>query len=293
LIESIHFTSQTMSPEDTGWKSLSVNISDIAAMGGTPTAALFSMGISRDKEVSFLESFLSGFNGLAQQTGVVLVGGDTVESPRATVITITLLGHCPQGRVVYRSGAQVDDDIWVTGPLGNAAAGLFLLLHKAPSDHRGYESLLEAHKRPKPRLEVGKGLGQRRLANAMIDVSDGIAKDLGHICQESHTGALLYGSSIPMSGQMLKLAAAEGKNPMDWAFHGGEDYELVFTASAKNRKAVEDLTESIMGLSAARIGTVTKGHGVKIEMPTGVAELPSGGYRHFAENPFKRQNLDK
>jgi thiamine-monophosphate kinase len=282
LIEGIHFTSQTLSAEDLGWKSLAVNISDIAAMGGTPTAAFFSIGMAQDAEVSFLEAFLCGFNALAEQTAVALAGGDTVESPSSMVITITLLGHCPKDRPVYRSGAQKGDDIWVSGPLGNAAAGLFLLLNKAPSDHAGHETLIKAHQKPKPRLEMGKALGQRGLANAMIDISDGIAKDLGHICQESNTGAIIEGPSIPMSKQMMGLAAQEGKDPMVWALHGGEDYELLFTASTQQRKDVEAITETTQGFPATRIGTITKGDGVKIETNGGIEELLTGGYRHFS-----------
>lgn len=282
LFEGVHFTAKTLSAEDLGWKSLAVNISDIAAMGGTPTAAFLSMAISQDTEVVFVESFLAGFNALAKETSVVLAGGDTVQSPSAAVITITLVGHCRKGRVVYRSGAQVGDDIWVTGPLGNAGAGLFLLLGEDPSDHGGYESLVEAHKRPKPRLDAGKALGEKRLATAMIDVSDGIAKDLCHICHESHIGALLQGSSIPMSEQIVRLAAQKDKDPMDWALNSGEDYELLFTASANNRKPVEALTRAILGIPAVRIGTIINGGGVKIQTATGVSDLPSGGYSHFA-----------
>lgn len=282
LFEGVHFTARTLSAEDLGWKSLAVNISDIAAMGGTPMAAFLSIAIHQDTKVVFVESFLAGFNALAQETGVVLAGGDTVESPSATVVTVTLVGNCPKGQVVYRSGAQAGDDIYVTGPLGNAGAGLFLLLGEAPSGHSGYESLIEAHQRPKPRLHVGRALGEKRLANAMIDISDGIAKDLGHICHESLAGALLQSRDIPMSGELLKLAAQKNKDPMDWALNSGEDYELLFTASAKNRNAVAAVTTAILGIPADRIGTITKRRGIKIQTPAGERNLPLVGYSHFA-----------
>jgi thiamine-monophosphate kinase len=285
LVEGVHFTPQTLSPEDIGWKALAVNISDVAAMGGMPSTAFLSMGISRATGVNFIESFLDGFNVLAEKTGVVLAGGDTVESPSSIVITITLLGNCPKDSVVYRSGAKVGDDIWVTGPLGNSAAGLFLLSDKSILDYSGYESLIEAHKRPMPRLDMGKALGGSHLAHAMIDVSDGIAKDLSHICQESDTGALLHPSSVPMAKEMQQLAAQAGKDPMDWALHGGEDFELLFTASAQDRKEVEALTEATLGIPAARIGTITEGDRVKIQTSTGPENLSSGGYHHFAKYP--------
>jgi thiamine-monophosphate kinase len=282
LFEEVHFTAETLSAEDLGWKSLAVNISDIAAMGGTPTAAFLSMAISQDTDVAFVESFFSGFNTLAKKTGIILAGGDTVRSPAAAVITVTLIGNCPKGGVVYRAGAQIGDDIYVTGPLGDAGAGLFLLLSKGPAAHSGYESLIEAHQRPKPRLEVGKALGRKHLANAMIDISDGIAKDLDHICRASHAGALLESRSIPISEPLLRLAAGNNMDPMDWVLNSGEDYELLFTASKNNRKSIAAVTEAILGTPAAMIGIVTKGQGIKIRTPAGEADLPAGGYSHFA-----------
>jgi thiamine-monophosphate kinase len=151
LIEGIHFTTKTLPPEALGWKALAVNMSDIAAMGGTPHTAFLSIGIKPETEVSFIESFMAGFQALAGKTDIVLAGGDTVESPSSAVITVTLLGDCLPEHLVYRSGARVGDDVWVTGPLGNAAAGLFLLLNKKDSELSGYESLIIAHQKPIPR----------------------------------------------------------------------------------------------------------------------------------------------
>ena len=282
LIENIHFTPKTLSAEDLGWKCLAVNISDIAAMGGTPTTAFFSIGARQNTQVSFLEAFLRGFNALAEQTPVALAGGDTVESPSSTVVTLTLVGHCPKGQVVYRSGALEGDDIWVSGPLGDAAAGLFILLNKTPSDRRGYERCIEAHQRPRPPVNMGKMLGEKGLANAMIDISDGIAKDLGHICQESHTGAIIHGPSIPMSEHMMRIATQEQKDPMAWAVHGGEDYGLLFTASSQKRKDVKTLTEKTQGTPAIRIGTITKDGGLKLDNGKGITDLATGGYHHFS-----------
>jgi len=282
LIEGIHFTDQTLSPEALGWKALAVNISDIAAMGGTPRTAFLSIGIKPETEVSFLESFMAGFNTLAEKTGIVLAGGDTVESPTSGVVTITLLGDCLPEHVVYRSGARVGDDLWVTGPLGDAAAGLFLLQNKQAPAPSGYESLVRAHQKPMPPFELGKALGESGLVHAMIDISDGIAKDLGHICEQSGTGALLQATSIPMSDRLQRLAAEVEKSPLDWTLHGGEDYELLFTASSADEEKIVTLTSKVSGTPVAKIGTIIHEDGIWLETEKGKERLRSGGYVHFS-----------
>ena len=282
LIQGIHFTDQTLPPEALGWKALAVNISDIAAMGGTPRTAFLSMGLKRESRISYLESFMAGFKGLADETAVVLAGGDTVESPSFVAVTVTLLGDCLPENLVYRSGARVGDDLWVTGPLGNAAGGLFLLREGLSSEPSGYVSLIQAHQRPAPRLGEGIALGESGLVHAMIDISDGIAKDLGHICEQSHTGALLQATSIPMSDALLRLAADAKKSPLDWALHGGEDYELLFTASSSDEQKIVSLTTEVSGSPPVKIGTVIKEDGIWLEGETGRNRLRSGGYVHFS-----------
>ena len=282
LIEGVHFTARTLSPEALGWKALAVNISDIAAMGGTPRTAFLSVGIKPETEVRFIESFMAGFKALADKTGIVLAGGDTIESPTSAVITITLLGDCLLEHVVYRSGARVGDDVWVTGPLGDAAAGLFLLQNKqAPATSR-YESLVRAHQEPMPPLDAGKALAERGLAHAMIDISDGIAKDLGHICEQSGVGAVVQGSSIPMSRNLLKLAAEAEKSALQWALHGGEDYELLFTASPADKEEIRSLTAKFSSTPATTIGTIIQDETVWLETERGKDRLERGGYLHFS-----------
>jgi thiamine-monophosphate kinase len=282
LIEGTHFTASTLPPEALGWKALAVNISDIAAIGGTPHTAFLSIGMKPETEVGFLEALMAGFGALAGKTDIVLAGGDTVESPSAAVITITLLGECLPEHLVYRAGARVGDDIWVTGPLGNAAAGLFLLLNKKASKLSGYESLVAAHQRPIPRLEMGQALGKSGLAHAMIDISDGVAKDLGHICEESHTGALLQPASVPMSVELNRLATEVDKSPLDWALYGGEDYELLFTASSADQEKIVSLTTKVSGSPATKIGTIVRENGIWLETHEGKKPLKPGGFIHFS-----------
>lgn len=281
LIEGIHFTGHTMPPEALGWKALAANISDIAAMGGAPHTAFLSIGLKSGTKVSFLESFMAGFKTLADKTGIVLAGGDTVESPSSAVVTITLLGDCLKECVVYRSGARVGDDVWVTGPLGNAAAGLFLLQNQDLDVSPEYESLVQAHQRPMPPLELGKALAQSGLVRAMIDISDGIAKDLGHICEQSGVGSELQGASIPMSSNLLKLAHEVKKSPLQWAFHGGEDYELLFTASSSDKEKIVLLGTRISGTPPTRIGTIIQEGGTWLKTEKGREPLRAGGYVHF------------
>ncbi len=282
LIEGIHFTDQTLSPEALGWKAIAVNISDIAAMGGTPRTAFLSIGLKAESKASFLESFMAGFNALAEKTGIVLAGGDTVECPSLVLVTITLLGDCLPGSVVYRSGARVGDDVWVTGPLGNAAGGLFVLRNKQAGASYGYESLVRAHQKPVPRLDMGTALGESGLAHAMIDISDGIAKDLGHVCEQSGVGAVLQEASIPMSSNLLRLAGETEKRPLEWVLHGGEDYELLFTASPSDREKVESLSAKVSNTPATKIGTIIPEDGIWLETEAGKEPLSPGGYLHFS-----------
>ena len=282
LVEGIHFTTRTMPDQALGWKALAVNVSDIAAMGGRPHTAFLSLGMTGDTAVDFVESFMTGFEALAGQAGIALAGGDVVEVESSRVISVSLLGDCVEDRVVYRSGARAGDDLWVTGPLGDAAAGLFLLLHQDAAAAAEYESLVLAHQRPMPRHELGRALAEKGLARAMIDLSDGIAKDLGHICEESGTGAIVQADSLPLSRELGELAAKADKSPLDWALHGGEDYEILFTAPPAAEGQIVSLTTEILGAPAVRIGTMVKGEGLWLETNEGRQPLRSGGYTHFS-----------
>ena len=283
LIEGIHFTDQTLSPEALGWKALAVNVSDIAAMGGTPKTAFLSLALKGETKVQFLDAFLAGFKDLSEKTGVVLAGGDTVESPSCAVVTVMLLGACPKKRVVYRSGAKVGDHIWVTGRLGDAAGGLFLLKDKGGPTPLEYASLIMAHQRPMPPFELGRALGEAGLAHAMIDLSDGVAKDLGHICEQSGVGALLQGASVPMSDPLKKLADQVPYPALGWALQGGEDYELLFTASPTAEPRILSLSAKVSDGGATRIGKIIDDRGIWVNTPEGRNRLVSPGFLHFSK----------
>ncbi len=281
LVEGVHYNPETSSYEDIGWKALAVNLSDVAAMGGTPHTAFLSIGLRSSTPVSMLEAFMQGFQEMAREASVFLAGGDTVAVRSDSIISVTVLGRCSPKGVIYRSGARLGDDVWVSGFLGNAAAGLEILLTNQDKKGMVRDVLIPAHRRPAPRLKLGKALGESGLVHAMIDLSDGVAKDLRHICDESNVGAVLDRASIPLSEPLQILAEDLLHDPFDWALNGGEDYELLFTSSAEDRKKIEELTLNILGRPATRIGLVVKERGLWLQTSNQRTQLPHGGYAHF------------
>ncbi|HSA22081.1 MAG TPA: thiamine-phosphate kinase [Myxococcota bacterium] len=206
LLERVHFEAAWLSAEDLGHKSMAVNLSDVAAMGGEAVAALLALGLPPGLEVAWVEGLRDGLVGCARAYGLELVGGDTVSAPGGAVVCLTVLGRAPADEVVLRSGGQPGDRVLATGPLGDSAAGLHLLrgggAGLAPEDRA---ALLLAHRRPEPQLALGRELARRRLAHAMIDVSDGLVQDLGHICERSGLGAELDADGLPLSAAARRL----------------------------------------------------------------------------------------
>ncbi|MSP39216.1 MAG: thiamine-phosphate kinase [Deltaproteobacteria bacterium] len=260
LIENIHFNLKWTSLFDLGYKSLAVNLSDIAAMGGVPAYAMLSLGIPAKFDSRQIDEFFRGFNSLARKTQVALIGGDTNISP-TLIISVCLIGAPPE-QPVQRSGAKVGDDIYVTGTLGDSALGLELLRKKS----RGTQSatmlrLLARHHRPTPRLAAGALLAQQKCATAMIDISDGLLQDLGHICKASDTGAAVSNEKLPLSTAYRALA---GKNGTSLALSGGEDYELLFCARRHQRQRLETLARQAQ-VKITRIGScVTTKQGITV-----------------------------
>lgn len=242
LVEGRHFA-RDVSPRSLGHKSLAVNLSDLAAMGAAPRWALLALGVPAADE-KWLEAFSAGFFSLADRYGVELIGGDTT---RASAITISIvaLGEVPAGVAMYRSAARPADDVWVSGEVGGAA----LALHRP--------DIAEAARRlhePEPRVELGERL--RGLAHAAIDVSDGLAGDLGHILERSQVGAVIDYERIPRPEVLRTLGQHELAR--DCVLAGGDDYELLFTAVPQHREAIEALSGEL-GLALSRIGAIHAG----------------------------------
>ena len=281
LVAGVHFPTAT-SARDLGWKSLAVNLSDLAAMGATPAWALLALTLPEDDH-AFVEAFADGFAELAAQHHVALVGGDTTRGPLA--VTVVVHGFAPPGQALRRDGAQVGDQVFVTGTLGDAAAGLRCLDHRdpqasrlfnAPADTR--ENLLARLNRPTPRITAGAAL--RGQASACIDVSDGLLADLGHVALQSGVAIEVDASRLPTSPALLALFDAGERLALQAG--GGDDYELAFTAPpARAADALRDLSRA--GCGATRIGRVVAGKGVRLLNGDGrEIAVSRRGWDHFS-----------
>lgn len=281
LIEDIHFRRDYTPARLLGHKALAVNLSDIAAMGGTPREFLLTLAIPHEFDEAYLDEFFSGLLALADATSTVLIGGDLSASTSGLVIVITVLGDCPVHQAVRRDGAMPGDLIYVTGRLGLSALGLALL----QSGIRLSESLPEwqrrallAHLAPQPRLAIGKYLGEHRLADAMIDVSDGLSSDLFHICNESGVGAVIFSDCLPV----VREARDVGLDPLGAALHGGEDYELLFTVKKQKAHLLIEAQSAFPDIPLTCIGQIIgEPRKMYLESEGQRDALQPQGYDHF------------
>lgn len=281
MVAGVHFPAQ-MRARDLGWKSLAVNLSDLAAMGATPAWALLALTLP-ESDRAFVADFAEGFAELAAQHRVALVGGDTTRGPLS--VTVVAHGFLPPDRALRRDGAQVGDLVFVSGTLGDAAAGLRCLdprdphaqsLFNAAPDTR--EFLVERLHRPTPRIAIGVAL--REFASACIDISDGLLADLGHVAARSDVGIEIDALPLPASSALLALFDADERLALQAA--GGDDYELAFCVPAAHVAAMQrDLAR--LGGGATRIGRVVAGQGVRLLDADG-SEIPlrRAGWEHFA-----------
>ncbi|HEY6986145.1 MAG TPA: thiamine-phosphate kinase [Rhodanobacteraceae bacterium] len=277
LVEHVHFPVATR-PEDIGWKALAVNLSDLAAMGATPAWALLGLTLlSADED--FIARLADGFAALAAQHGVALIGGDTTRGPLA--INVSAFGFVPSGRALLRSGARAGDHVFVTGTLGDAAAGLrfpFEGLFQTAASAEACDALRARLDRPTPRIAAGVVL--RGIASACIDVSDGLIADLGHIARASRVGIEVAAAELPASPALLQAFDPPERTVLQAT--GGDDYELAFTLAPKNEAAtLRDLAKA--GCGATRIGRVVEGSGARLLDAKGTEiALPRQGWEHFS-----------
>jgi thiamine-monophosphate kinase len=229
LVEGVHFLRYKSSPEDVGWKAAAVNLSDIAAMGGTPVATFLSIALPKEAQGEWVERFIKGYEKISRRYNVPLLGGDTTSSLRDIVINVGVLGRAPSGRCIKRNGALAGHSIYVTGNLGDSAAGLQAILNDWEMTP-AVTSLINSHMKPTPRLREGYALMNTGLIGAMMDISDGIASDLNHILRASEVGAQVSLDKIPMSDDLKSICKIYELDPYALAVGGGEDYELLFTA---------------------------------------------------------------
>lgn len=274
-VEGVHFTLQASEPQHVGRKSLAVNLSDIAAMGGEPCYALVSLVLPQRLPVEVLDGIYMGLRLEAEQYDVSIVGGNIAGAGKAdlVMIDITLLGFVERGHAILRSGAQVGDFVCVTGTLGDAAAGLFTLLHpQYPYPSYALEAVQSRQRTPQARVQVGRVLAQfaPHSVTAMLDISDGLSGDLGHLCERSQVGARIEAANLPLSCAMQSVAVAVQANPSDWALHGGEDYELLFSVTPNMAQRVIEAVQTATAIPVTIIGTIR-------DASEGMSLVQSGG----------------
>ena len=279
LIEDIHFKRAWIDPYHLGKKALAVNVSDIAAMGGTPNYFLISLGLPKNLPLSFITTFYRGLKEGAKRFHVDLIGGDTSVS-RKIIINICVLGDGRKANLLFRNGARVGDDLFISGTLGDAALGLKILQERGLKE--GPTTLIEKHLSPLPRIELGQAIARHHWATSMIDVSDGLLIDTNHLLEESKVGARIWVDRVPLSRLYRKWIHSFSKNPFQIALSGGEDYELLFTASPEMRKRISNLARAL-NIPITRIGEILpQKRGLRIVGKDGKEHSPSHlGFEHF------------
>jgi thiamine-monophosphate kinase len=286
LIEKVHFHLDHTTPEHLAVKSLAVNLSDIASMGGTPLYALVSLGIPSTLSVEFVEDFYKGLGEYSRKYQVSIVGGDTSSSRSGLIINIVLLGAQKKDLMVTRSGAEAGDQLFVTGTLGDSSLGLKVFDLKQDEIKPGFREhadyVIGRHSFPSPRIEQGKFLAENKLASSMIDLSDGVASDIRRLCEQSRVGAKVFSESIPLSKEMKELAQFLRKDPLEFALYGGEDYELMFTVKKENLQRFETLKKNL-NLPVSCIGEiVNEAEGINQVRDKNLFPMERTGFEHFS-----------
>ncbi|EAX46885.1 thiamine-monophosphate kinase [Thermosinus carboxydivorans Nor1] len=279
LVEGVHFDLGRTTAWQLGYKAIAVNLSDIAAMGGVPRHAVISLALPRQIPVEFVVNLYQGMKEICREFRVNIVGGDTVASPHGLIINVAVMGEVEPTQLVRRSGAQVGDMVAVTGVLGSSAAGLDLLSLDNWAEYDFAWPLVTAHLTPRPQVKAGQLLGLYG-ATSMDDISDGLASEAHEIAKASKVGLRIEAKLVPLAPELKQAAAMLGKEPLDYALYGGEDYQLVFTIG---REKLQALSAVDFGVPLTVIGEVTEAaDGVKLVMDDGVEqELAPRGYNHF------------
>ncbi len=282
LVEGIHFRLDYTTPYLLGKKAMAVNLSDVASMGGVPTHAFLNLALPERMSVSFVHQLAQGINFWCRRYSVPIIGGDTVSCPYGVVLTITVLGKGYKGKIALRSGAREGDLIFVSGYLGDAAAGLALLGEKRRPG-TAYRRLFRAHLDPIPQLELGRYLAEHKLASAMIDLSDGLATDLAHIAEESGVAAEIDAGKLPISTACRKLARKSGASALAWALFGGEDYGILFIVSPDNDEEIRKELKSLTKVGPFCVGKIVRGRGVFLRENGYRKDITHNGFDHFAK----------
>lgn len=284
-VSGVHFPSKgDVSGFAVGYKSLAVNVSDVAAMGGRPRFAFISLGMPEETSVSFLDDVYGGVRALSEQYDILVLGGNVTRTSGPLFVDVFLVGEVMEEKVLRRSGARAGDRILVTGYLGDAAAGLHLLSESQTRVREdSYASLTDAQLQPQPRVVEGTAIAESELATSMMDISDGLAGDIRHLCEASGVGALLWESELPVSNPMLEAASVSEKKPMEWALHGGEDYELLVTTPAESVRALQEVLRRVGGAPLKPVGEILPAsEGISLKRADGISALKNLAWEHFS-----------
>ncbi len=277
MVEGTHFDLGYATYGDLGWKAMASSLSDIAAMGGRPLAALVSLTMTGRQSVKDVDGLYRGLRAAAARFGTALAGGDIVRG-RELSVTVAVIGECRRANLGLRSGARPGDAVLVTGTLGASRAGLELLRSKSRNIK---PALTRRHLRPDPRVREGLALADRFRLRGMIDISDGLASEVHHLSRESGVSVVLDQGALPVAPEAVAASARLGTDPMEYCLNGGEEYELLFTLPPSDAPASIELLWSL-GTPCSVIGQARKGRGAGIIGRDGkMRPLEAGGYRHF------------
>lgn len=271
--EDVHFLRSHAAPEQVGWKAAVAGLSDIAAMGGMPLFGLVSLSTSGEEQVAFLEGLYQGISAAFAAQGAVLVGGDTTRSPDRLVVDIVAIGEAIGGRYCTRAGARPGDLLAVTGYPGQSAAGLHAIKNGLDAPE-----LVERHYRPSPRVREAQWLTAQGGLHALIDVSDGLAQDAGHMARAASLGVAIHRNRLPVAAALPGFGAAHGVDVHDFILSGGEDYELAMALDPVRGHALAAAFAEQFGLPLTVVGEFTdRWEGVRVDGE----EMRSAGYNHF------------
>jgi len=281
-IDGVHFDRRFVPPDAIGHRALAVNLSDLAAMGARPRAALLSMALPPSLELATFDGILDGLLSLAKRYGVALIGGNITSTPGPLTLNVTATGTVHRRKTLTRAGARPGDEVFVTGAIGDAATGLRRLQTALAShdDITGADAQVSRYLRPEPRIRAGSLLGGNRAASSCMDLSDGLADGVRQIAEASGVGITLDTAAIPVSPAAHEWLTAHGCDPLEVALTGGDDFELVFTVRPSHGGRLRAVRRHLGDLPITRIGVVTRNRRLLVTDERGERELPAG-YEHF------------
>lgn len=287
LVEGIHFDLAFCSFEDVGYKALAVNVSDVAAMGGTPRLALLSLVLPARLTADDIDRLLAGFEACARAARVTLAGGNISRSPGPLIVDVTVEGSVGRRKVLKRSGGRPGDALYLTGSVGAAAAGLGWLRSAAAGARGGplldagaLAACVQRYRQPEARHRIGALLGRMRAASACMDLSDGLADAVTQLATASGTGAVIRTADLPIPAEARRWFESRGEDPVTAAVAGGDDYELLFAVPARRRSRLKTVLQQARGVSVTRIGELTPSPAIVLERDGAQAPLPPG-FTHF------------